>query len=111
VISGPLSISAVREKYKVNHPFADHSVRAVSGMNCLRSLERWDRGFESHSRHECVCVCARAFILFVLSCMQVAALRRADHSSTESYRLCKKDYETEEEARAQQMAVETLIDE
>jgi hypothetical protein len=41
---------------------------------------------------------ACAFILFVLSCVQVAALRRADHSSKESYRLYKKDYETEEEA-------------
>jgi hypothetical protein len=32
-----------------------------SGMNCLRSLERWDSGFESHSTHGslrlfCVCV-------------------------------------------------------
>jgi hypothetical protein len=26
------------------------------GMNCLRPLEHCDRGFESHSRHECVCV-------------------------------------------------------
>jgi hypothetical protein len=34
--------------------------------------------------------------------MQVEALRWADHSSKEPYRLCKKDYETEEEARAQQ---------
>jgi hypothetical protein len=26
--------------------------------DCLRSLGRWDRGFQSHSRHEClVCVC------------------------------------------------------
>jgi hypothetical protein len=24
-------------------------------MNCLRSLERWDRRFESHSRHGCLC--------------------------------------------------------
>jgi hypothetical protein len=30
--------------------------------------------------------------------------------SKESYRLCKKDYETEEEARAQQKAVEPLMD-
>jgi hypothetical protein len=40
---------------------ADHSGRAVEGMNCLRSLEIWDRGFESHSRHGCVfilCSCA-----------------------------------------------------
>jgi hypothetical protein len=38
-------------------------------------------------------------------------LRWADHSSKEAYRLCKKDYETEEEARAQQRDVEPLMDE
>jgi hypothetical protein len=42
-----------------------------------------------------VCVCV--YSLFVLTCVQVAALRRTDHSSKESYRLCKKDYATEEE--------------
>jgi hypothetical protein len=47
----------------------------------------------------------------VLSCVQVAALRRADHSSWEPYRLGKKDYVTEEEARAQQRAVEPFINE
>jgi hypothetical protein len=52
-----------------------------------------------------------AFILFVLSCMYVAALRRAAHSSKESYRLCKNDYETEEEARVQQRAVEPWMSE
>jgi hypothetical protein len=35
----------------------------------------------------------------------------ADHSSKESYRLCKRDYESKEEARAQQMAVEPLMNE
>jgi hypothetical protein len=35
----------------------------------------------------------------------------ADPSSKESYRLYKKDYETEEEARVQQRAVETLFNE
>jgi hypothetical protein len=45
-----------------------------------------------------VCVCV--YSVFVLSCVQVAAFRRADHSSKESYRLCKNDYGTEEEARA-----------
>jgi hypothetical protein len=53
-----------------------------------------------------VCV----YSVFVLSCVYVAALRRADHSSNESYRLCKKNYDTEEEARVQQRAVEPLMD-
>jgi hypothetical protein len=34
---------------------ADHSGRAVYGMNRLRPLEQWDRGLESHSRYECLC--------------------------------------------------------
>jgi hypothetical protein len=38
-------------------------------------------------------------------------LRRADHSSKESYCLCKKEYENEEEARAQQRALEPLMNE
>jgi hypothetical protein len=46
-----------------------------------------------------VCVCV--YSVFMLSCVQVAALRPADHSSKERYRLCEKDYETEEEARRQ----------
>jgi hypothetical protein len=53
-------------------------------MNCLRSLERWDRGFKSQSRHGCLC----AFILFVLFSALVEALRRADPPSKESCRLC-----------------------
>jgi hypothetical protein len=35
-------------------------------MNYLRSLERWDRGFESHSRHGCLC--ARLFCACVALC-------------------------------------------
>jgi hypothetical protein len=54
-----------------------------------------------------VCV----YSVFVLSCVYVASLRRADHSSKESCRLCKKDYGTEEEARAQQRTVEPLMNE
>jgi hypothetical protein len=47
--------------------FVDHSERAVYGMmNCLRSLENWDRGFESHSRHGCLCV--RLFCVCVILC-------------------------------------------
>jgi hypothetical protein len=56
-----------------------------------------------------ICVCV--YSAFVLSCVQVAALRRADYSSKESYRVCKIDYETEEEDRAQQRAVEQLMNE
>jgi hypothetical protein len=37
--------------------------RAVLGMNCLRSLKRRDREFESHSRHGCLCA-----FLFCLCC-------------------------------------------
>jgi hypothetical protein len=54
-----------------NFTYADDGGRAVKGMNCLRPLQHWHYGFESHLRHD-VCM----FILFVLSCMQVAALRR-----------------------------------
>jgi hypothetical protein len=54
-----------------------------------------------------VCV----YSVFVLFCVQVTVLWRADRSSKESYRLCKKDYETEEEVGAQQRAVEPLMNE
>jgi hypothetical protein len=54
-----------------------------------------------------VCV----YSVFLLPCVQVAALRRADPSSKESYRLCKNDYETEEGTRTQQRALEPLMDE
>jgi hypothetical protein len=56
-----------------------------------------------------ICICV--YSVFVLSSVYVAALRWADHSSKESYRLCKKSYETEEEARTQQRAVEPLMNE
>jgi hypothetical protein len=50
-------------------------------------------------------VCVYIYSVFVLS------LRRADPPSEESYRLCKNDYETEEEVRAQQRAVVPLMNE
>jgi hypothetical protein len=50
-----------------------------------------------------VCVCVHS--VFVSSSVQVVILRRADPPFELSYRLCKKDYGTEEEARAQQRAV------
>jgi hypothetical protein len=45
----------------------------IVGFNPTQSLDVW----------------VRVYSVFVLSCMQVAALRRADHSSKESYRLYK----------------------
>jgi hypothetical protein len=39
------------------------------------------------------------------------ALRRADPPSKEFYRLCKKDYETEEEARVKQISIEPFMNE
>jgi hypothetical protein len=56
-----------------------------------------------------ICVCV--YSVFVLFCVQVAALRRAYLSSKESYHLSKKNYETEDEARAQRRAVEPLMNE
>jgi hypothetical protein len=50
------------------------------------------------------------YSVFVLSCVQVEALRRADPPSKESYRLCKKDQGTEKAAKDQQRAVEPKID-
>jgi hypothetical protein len=47
--------------------FADHSGRAVGGINSLRPLEHWDRGFESHSRNRCLCV--RLFCVCVILCV------------------------------------------
>jgi hypothetical protein len=33
----------------------DHSDRTVWSMNCIRPLEHWARGFESHSRYGYLC--------------------------------------------------------
>jgi hypothetical protein len=55
--------------------------------------------------------CVRVDSVLMLSCVQVVALRRADPLSKESYRLCKKNYVTEEEAKARQRAVEPLMNE
>jgi hypothetical protein len=53
-----------------------------------------------------VCV----YFVFVLSCMQLAALRRADPPSQESYN-CVKDQEAERAVKVQQRAVEPRMNE
>jgi hypothetical protein len=68
-----------------------------------RSKVRY-RGFESQLRHGCLC----AFILFVLSCVQAAALLLADPPSKESYRLCSW-WRNVKAAKVQQRAVEPYI--
>jgi hypothetical protein len=51
---------------------AYHNDRAVQGVNCLRSLEIWAHGFESHSRHGCLCLFSDCVLLFVGSGLATA---------------------------------------
>jgi hypothetical protein len=53
--------------------------RAVQGMNCSGLLKNWRRGFESRSKHGCLCV----YSVYVLSFVYVVTLRRADTPSKE----------------------------
>jgi hypothetical protein len=46
----------------------DYSGGVVCRMNDLRSLESWDRGFESHSRHWCL-HCMRLFCVYIVLCV------------------------------------------
>jgi hypothetical protein len=68
---------------------------------------RSNTGIVSSNSNQGMDVCiVCVYYVFVMFCVSVAAMRRADHSSKESYGLCIKDYETEEDVRAQQRAVE-----
>jgi hypothetical protein len=53
--------------------------------NVFPRSKRWDCGFESHSRHECL----STFILCLYCSMKIAAMCLADPPSKESYRLSK----------------------
>jgi hypothetical protein len=43
--------------YTVSEPIT----AAARSKACLRSLEHWDPGFESHSRHGCLCLCCSVY--------------------------------------------------
>jgi hypothetical protein len=62
-----ITIGLTRSFQSVTVFIANHSGRAVWTMNCLCLLERWDRGFESQSRHGYIRV--RLFCVCVVLCV------------------------------------------
>jgi hypothetical protein len=75
-------------------------------MNCLRSLGRWDRGFESHSRHGYLCM--RLFSVCAVLCLGRGLLTGCSLVQGVLPSV-KRDYETEEEAKAQPRAVGPMM--
>jgi hypothetical protein len=71
---------------------------------------RWNAGIVGSNPTQGMDVSVCLFCVYVVLCVG-SALRRADPPSKGSYRLCKKHYEAEEEARAQQRAVEPFMNE
>jgi hypothetical protein len=66
----------------------DHSGRAVLGMKAVFASS--NTGIVGSNPSSGMDVCVRLFCVCALLCVQVAALRRADPPSKESYRLCKR---------------------
>jgi hypothetical protein len=54
-------------------------------MNCLRLLVRCNRGFNSHSGHGFVCVCALLLFCVSVDLYLGISLATSGHSSKESY--------------------------
>jgi hypothetical protein len=75
-------------------------------MKCLRSLEGCGRGFESHRRHGCLCV--RLFCVCVALCVG-SGLATGLSPVQGVLPTVLKDYGTEVETRAQQSAVDPLM--
>jgi hypothetical protein len=84
--------------------FMKPPIRMTARSKALTVFARWNSAVVgSNPTWGWMSVCV--YSVFVLSCVQVAALRRADPPSKESYCLCK-DQETEKAAKDQQRAVE-----
>jgi hypothetical protein len=60
-------IRSISDFRKESGKITDYRARAVYSMNCLRLIERWDRGFESHQGMDISIVCI--YSLFVLFCV------------------------------------------
>jgi hypothetical protein len=84
----------------------------VASQSTARTVfARWNAGLVGSNFTQGMDVCVCVYSVCVLPCVYVAALQRADHSSKESYRLRKREDEIEEEARAQQTAVQPMMNE
>jgi hypothetical protein len=91
-------------KWRVIH--VPHTITMAARSKASIVFARSNAGIVGSNPFQGIGVCVHVFRVFVA--LYIAALRRADDSSKESYRLCKHEYETEE-ARAQQRAVEPLM--
>jgi hypothetical protein len=90
---------------EIDFSFLSGESRSIYGSH---NLSQWPHGRKLGSwaripLEAWMSVCV--YPVFVLSCLQVAALRRADPPFKESYRLCKTQ-ETGKTAKVQQRAVE-----
>jgi hypothetical protein len=81
-------------------PGADHSGRAVKGMNRHCPLEHWDCGFEFHLRHGCLCAfipclcCSMCSSGLVTGCSPVSGVLPTGYTNSVAL-VCKRTIPTE----------------